>query len=670
MVISDEITVAIGQEDLRRFADHDPLKALAELIWNAFDADAKIVRITTEYNDDEHLSLRCITVEDDGKGFESTADRVFGSFGDSMKKDRQKTIAGRIQHGREGKGRYRALALGLRAEWQSIATDPTGQCVYTRVSLDASNANKFRPESEIVDPPRYSGVTVTITDPSPRANALFDDQLGARLAQVFAPRLLADHDFVIELNGEVVSVDSLIQKRVDSTLSVPHDGRPYTCAITVCAWHVRAEDKEDYNCVFLCSEAGCAVRRARGRVYDRGITYSAFVRSSYFNPSTYASLGEDDLEQGILDPIQDAFAKEARRLVNDLNRELVAENAKTAVEQLKSEDAYPFDREPETPLEKAEQQVFDVLAEQYMVMHPTIREKAPDKKKVLMRALKAALTSGDEATEVIISHVLDLSPAERLEFRALLERVKLPKLISFARTVTNRLDFVIGLEHILFETDAKAKLKERKQLHRILADHLWVFGEEYNMGTDDAGFRNVLKRHREILELPEAAFDPDADFAGSSDIPDLMLYKRIPVRDNEFEFLVVELKAPRVRLGEKEFNQIERYARAVAGDPQFQGKWHFVLVNNDYDAELYKQKACQQHRPAGLLVDLPEQKVWVKRWSEVIGDARGRHEWLKKQLEIQISDKDGLKYLAETHAAHLPQVVLDKVNGDGGGAAN
>lgn len=660
MITSPEITVAIGQEDLRRFADFDPLKALAELIWNSFDADASTCRIRTRHIDNAHMSLERIVIQDDGRGFELSAAEAFGSFGDSLKKQRQRTVGGRILHGKEGKGRYRSLALGLTAEWSSVARTADHNTIKTTILLDSSAPNRIRPIEEVSDVELLTGVTVTITDPSPRANGLFDSELSTRLAQLFAPRLLADSNFTVFLDDDEVTIDPLIKVREDHDFTVSFGDQDHAAKITVCAWQVRPQDQDDYNCVFLCTESGCAVRRAKGHVFARGITYSAFVRSSYFNETHFVESTESDAEQGSLDVVADSFTREARRLVNDLNRKIVAESAQTAVAELKSEDVYPFETEPSTPLEVAEQQVFDVLAQQYLEMHPTVRQKSPDKKRTLMKALRAAVSSGDEATEIILTQVLDLTPEEKRELKEILERTKLPKLISFAKTITNRLDFVVGLEHILFERDVKKRLRERTQLHRILADHLWLFGEEFHMGTDDVGLRNVLKRHREILELDESAFDPDADYSHLKDIPDLVLYKRIPIRDNAFEFLVVELKAPG-KLGEKEFSQIKRYARTVALDPQFTGTWHFLLINNEVDQQLYEAEACQQNRPKGLLVDTANHKVWVKRWNEVIADARGRHEWLKRQLDLQMTDQDGLRYLASRHAEHLPAVVLDKV---------
>lgn len=187
------------------------------------------------------------------------------------------------------------------------------------------------------------------------------------------------------------------------------------------------------------------------------------------------------------------------------------------------------------------------------------------------------------------------------------------------------------------------------------ANKLWIFGATINMGTSDAGLRRMLKWHRQMLGLSEATFDADTDYSHLQDIPGLMLFKRIAAKDDELEFLVIELKAPRVKLGDAELAQIKWYARAVAGDYLFSGKWTFLLVKNLIDEDLVRSELRQENRPPGMLIDTVNQKVWVNTWSEVLADARSRHQWLRKQLDLQLADdKLGVRYLAEHYRNNLP----------------
>jgi hypothetical protein len=66
-------------------------------------------------------SYEYIRVSDNGQGltYEKAKD-VFSRLGGSEKKIRTKSPGGRPYHGKEGKGRYKSLALGDLVEFQSI----------------------------------------------------------------------------------------------------------------------------------------------------------------------------------------------------------------------------------------------------------------------------------------------------------------------------------------------------------------------------------------------------------------------------------------------------------------------------------------------------------------------------------------------------------------------
>lgn len=108
--------VQVEKDHLRRLASATPIQAVAELIWNAVDADA--TRVDFEVESDE-VAMRSISIRDNGHGIpHSNVETLFGKLGGSWKAhgSRSKT-KGRILHGKEGKGRFKALALGRVADW-------------------------------------------------------------------------------------------------------------------------------------------------------------------------------------------------------------------------------------------------------------------------------------------------------------------------------------------------------------------------------------------------------------------------------------------------------------------------------------------------------------------------------------------------------------------------
>jgi DNA topoisomerase VI subunit B len=108
--------VRVEGDHIKKLASAKPIQAVAEVIWNAVDADA--TRIDLDIESDE-IAMRSVTVRDNGHGIPSSdVEGLFGKLGGSWKAHgaRSKT-KGRILHGKEGKGRFKALALGRVVDW-------------------------------------------------------------------------------------------------------------------------------------------------------------------------------------------------------------------------------------------------------------------------------------------------------------------------------------------------------------------------------------------------------------------------------------------------------------------------------------------------------------------------------------------------------------------------
>ena len=202
--------------------------------------------------------------------------------------------------------------------------------------------------------------------------------------------------------------------------------------------------------------------------------------------------------------------------------------------------------------------------------------------------LRHAIERGPNDFQLILKEVLDLPERKKKELAELLQETTLSSIITAAKTVADRLKFIAGFESIVFNAETKERLKERSQLHKILAENTWVFGEEYNLWVSDRDLKRVLEKHRSILD-PNIEMDESVNVVGKTrGIVDLMFSRATRRhRANDIEHLVVELKAPKVRIGADEITQAKRYAMAVSEDERFHTVrgvcWHFWVVSNSYD---------------------------------------------------------------------------------------
>lgn len=203
---------------------------------------------------------------------------------------------------------------------------------------------------------------------------------------------------------------------------------------------------------------------------------------------------------------------------------------------------------------------------------------------------------------------------------------------------------------------------ERSQLHRILADHTWIFGEGFNLSVDDESLTAVLRKHLKLLGKDRAELAPVVRLDGSTGIVDLMLSRAISQpKASENEYLVIELKRPKRDIRFEEGNQIESYAFAVAKDERFRDTnttWHFIVVSNEISDDVRK-KINQRHRPKGLLHDDSEGKlfVWVKSWGQILEDANSRLNLFQEKLQYSTTMLTGLEYLRKTHDKYLPKNI-------------
>lgn len=72
---AEQYPVEVQSDFLEKITRARPIPALAELIWNSFDADATVVDVSFEYND--LGSLDAIVVKDNGAGIARTEARIF-----------------------------------------------------------------------------------------------------------------------------------------------------------------------------------------------------------------------------------------------------------------------------------------------------------------------------------------------------------------------------------------------------------------------------------------------------------------------------------------------------------------------------------------------------------------------------------------------------------------
>lgn len=648
-----DIQVTAGKTILESYLKTPPA-GLCELVWNAFDADAKTVSVEVERND--FGGVEQVLVTDDGDGMNrERAEKAFATVGDSWKlMPGTKTDGGRAVHGRYGRGRYAAFSIGNSVNWYSTAEAIEATELRTiNVHGNRSTLDRFRVVETSVEGDN-PGTRVVIGTVPPEVAAAFEEAtlLRQRLLTEFALHLDRHSDFTIEFLGTAVDPKAVIAATTPVTLEMP-EGVPGQAKLTIIEWDIPNVERR----LYLCGPTGTIVDEMPPGIQAPGAEFTAYLEWEGFTHDQNLILdGDNETPQGKVVTAAQAALK-SHLAVSQRRRE-----AETLT-RWRKEGVYPYTGKPKTPVEKATRDTFDVVA---MVASRAVDEaKDTNTKALALSLLKETFENDPERLLPILRKFSKLPSARIDELEEILERTTLTHLISLGHEVGDRVDFLHGINALLFDKLSRKKMLERRQLHRILAHQTWIFGEEWSLTGDDERLTVVLAKYLEKLGLDaELAGDkPVLRGDGSDAIPDLVLGRRLKTGQNHFAHLVVELKRPSHRLTDDDLTQIRSYASAITNDERFSqpnSSWEFWLVGNDTTDEIDEARE-QANLPFGVAYNGKKYTVIVKKWAEVIGDAEHRLKFVQDSLQYESGRDLGLAHMRNKYAEYLPTEVIDEV---------
>lgn len=649
-----KVHVTAKRDFLETLTNAKPLDGLAEIIWNGFDAEANHVQVFFELNDMD--GIESIKVRDYGYGIDrEKIESYFGNLGESWKKTQHRQN-GRALHGKNGKGRFKAFGLGELIEWNT-SYKHDGKIYSYVIKGSAQTLDDFDISDPVESKSSTLGTEVIIYNLRKDFRSLRQDSAPQELAKKFAAYLTEYPSLKLEYGG--TTIDPKIAQNHQKSYSLGDieltDGRRVTVEVSVIEWKISAE-----RVLHLCDAKGISLDEvpAGQTIRAPGFDFTAYIKSEFFRElDSINQLGLPDLH-----PDVQAILKVAKNKIKEHFRLRLLEKQGMVVDRWKKEHIYPYEDKPSLdPVEVAERQVFDILAVNVESYLPSFEDADEKSKKFTFRLLAQAIRDNPDSVQEIIGEVLGLKKADQDDLAELLRKTPLSSIISSAKIVANRLNFLNGLETLLFDKENKEKLLERDQLHKILENEAWLFHEEFALAGSEQRLEEVLNKHLDKLGKREDDPDPVVVGEGKTGRVDLLLHKANQPRTGEYDYLIVELKRPSKKIDDEVLTQIKKYAVAVASDQRFRDvptRWNFVAISNDLDA-FAKSEANQRNRPKGMVSDNAELNitVWAKSWAEVINDARARLRFVNEQLVYE-ADQDSAKgYLKKAHARFIPDTA-------------
>jgi hypothetical protein len=644
--------IQVQDDHLQRISQvRKPILAVAELIWNAVDADAD--RIDVVLHDDNLGGLKAIEVADNGHGIpypdaEDLFSRLGGSWKQGGHRSREKR---RMLHGKEGRGRFRAFALGRVVDWQVCYAAADGLRAY-RIAMVKDHLKRVQVNDEAAaEAGHHRGVTVMVSELDREFRSLSNPAVTNELAQIFALYLRQYPIIKIYYAGTLIDPHSA----EDHTQQYPlpaiatADGETFDASLEIVEWRMPSERR-----MYFCDGSGFPLDDSQPGIQAPGFSFTAYLKSDYFSKL----LAENRLEIANLDTPTSKVLEAAKETMREHFRRRASEKALGLVAEWQREKVYPYEGQPASAVEEAERQVFNVVALNVNHFLPNFQDSDEKNKRLQLRLLRHSIQHAPADLSKILTEVLDLPPEKRQELAELLDRTTLAHIIGASKIIADRLEFLQGLETLVFDAEFKHAVRERTQLHRIVAENAWMFGEQYHLSVDDQSLTEVLKKHIAVKGREVEIDEPVMRADGTRGIVDLMFSRNIQLAGSEDrEHLIVELKRPDVKIDAEAAAQIESYAFAVADDERFRSvpaKWVFWAVSSDID-QVVARKVSQRDRARGILFQDEEQRItiWVKTWSQIVNDCKARLRFFAEKLNYTPDRDSSLSHLKTTYHKYL-----------------
>lgn len=622
--------------------------AFCELINNSLQAKSKNIWIDIDYTDPTELHpliIKKIIIKDDG----------FGVHTNDLE-SKILDIGTANKDGGKGIGRFAAFQIGKTIEIRTIGysnKDKTYSKAVIPLKFDSFGKNinvtdiNIDTKEEILTKSQntYYQVTITdlydsyITDSEPKKK-IIDKFLKENIEDAIFERYplkIFNEEVKIHINKkQILPSDFVIGNPIKKI--VPYeDKKGQVHKIRFNFMQIKTIDKRK---VFLTTLNAGIQTIATGFEYDA--EWLSPKIGGWFVYISCDSLPSDMYRNVDLDGM-DEDVKHYKSFIKDQLNEFFKEKNKefdNFIDKLKKDDYYPY---KEKSSSQSKIIVFDKLAFLVEDKYNLLNEK--NKLREIIYPLIDRTISNGEFDQILRS-ILKLNNKMVSQFSSLLERTELDDVIEFSDRVSRKMEELEFLEKIVYSEISK-NVKERKELHKILEKMLWIFGEAYNDSTkllSDKNLENNLKKLRdECLEYKASKKEDNIANVDNSikSITDLFMYSEKILDAKHREVLVVELKAPKVKISPKELQQVMKYAREIEKSSVTPSTVRFKIllvsssINNDASFEI---KGEEDNPYIYFRSKNKNIEIWVMKWSDVIENIKRKLKYMSSVLKVKDVD--------------------------------
>lgn len=639
-------SVVISSSGIKRIRKYTWTQAVAEYIWNGFDAGATSVNLKFIENEAnrEFGTFSKIIISDDGVGIPYEElnikfGKVFESLKSSLKTDKNSLVKGK-----NGYGRFTFYAFARNAKWNTIYSKDKKfydyEILISRDTLQSYSTSEVKKTQCNVS---STVVEFSEVDPCVSPESI-EQELIPFLRAEFAWLLKVCPNKSITIQGQKLEIEGLIAECVESDVSTKDkQGEEHSFKFTYIEWKDKL--KSEASRIYMLNDALELKFSRTTRLNNKGDNFwhSIIVIDDFF----------DNIELDVSDEEEEDDSKRHlfsnmshyviyRELFNKLNtflsekrRPFLKKHALRLIATYEEEDVFPkFGNNSWDEIRCNE--LKEIIGGLYEVQPKIFIGLNSDQKRIFLQLLNQMMDASQRGPLLkIIDSIIDLEDSERREFVKILETTRLSAIISTIKLLGDRLLVLSNLKQVVFNHSWKAG--EVKHLQKLIENHYWIFGEEYRfICAEEVKFQEALQSYRSKVFKDENSYD--VDHPSSKREMDLFLSGRDFPHDNPRN-LVVEIKNPTnvAKLTNKQTDQIEEYLDVIVKTDMFNSEneeWEFILIGNDYDSKV-ERKIRDRH--TGLYLEDNRYKLYVRKWSDIINSAEKRIRFLLEKLQIERS---------------------------------
>jgi hypothetical protein len=629
-------SVEITPKGIRKVLNkYTPQRAIAEYIWNGFDAHATEVRVSTT-SEKVYDSIIKISVNDNGEGIVyEQLPVVFKKFYESHKSIKG-NVDSRFSRGKNGYGRFTFFKFAEKAEWDTVYKKD--ECLYKyNIDINAQKLTDYNPTAPEKCTEPSTGTTVVFT------NINNDDLSTPGVKEKLIPFLTAEFAWYFKvyperrlyINGTLLDCSSVIADSEVFDLPIKLDGvDDELFHIYFFQWSAKPQD--EYSRFYFMSADGDLKYQKTTLYNNKGdcFWHSVLIKSTFFNSLTDI---EDDDEHNLFSSLPErrvfkALKDRLNEYLGKKRRPFLRAKAEVLIDNFESEDLFSFIGK--SPWEEERKKYLQFFIKELFEVEPAVFTKLNSaQKRIFIRLLDQVMdTDHNESLFKILGELVDLEEDDKDRFAKILATTKLKNIVATIQLIEDRLETIKALKLINFDHSLKAG--EVKHLQKLIEHHYWIFGEEYRfVCAEEVRFQEALNRYKYFLHgVTEKEY---------VEHPDKYKEMDLFITGQDFKYsspsnLVVEIKSPTSvpKLNMSHYSQINTYMNVIRKQEGFNDpntSWTFILIGLSID-DVAEQQIKEPL--TGLCIKKDNYSLYMKTWAQVLNEADSRFKYLKEKMEI------------------------------------